>query len=167
YRDTGQIQHLGVSLSPLADASRCLAHPHMEVVQLPCNAWDQRPMQRGILSAAKEGGRLCCVRSVYLQGLLTLSPEAVATRLPAAVEASRRWHAFTEQQGLSPLELAVRFGVALDVPLVVGAETPGQLRETIALVKRGPLPLESIAALAEAVAPALEDSILEPWTWPR
>ena len=162
----GRIQHLGVSLSSLQDAPHCLAHPDMEILQLPCNAWDRRPSRLGILDAAGRNGQLCCVRSVYLQGLLALSPAAVSERLPMAHEASRRWHAFASEKGLSPTELAIRFALTLDAPLVIGAETPEQVRETAELVRQDPLPEELVDELDTALAPALEDEILEPWRWP-
>jgi aryl-alcohol dehydrogenase-like predicted oxidoreductase len=166
YRRAGRIEHLGVSLSPLDDAPRCLAHPVMELLQVPCNAWDMRPVRLGIIEAAKNNGQLCCVRSIYLQGLLTMTPEAVAARLPAAEPAARAWHAFASEKRMSPRELAVRFGMSLNIPLVVGAETPEQISETTELAGRGPLHSETIEELSAAIAPLVADEILEPWRWP-
>jgi len=167
HRRAGNIEHLGVSLSPLEDAPRCLAHPAIEVLQLPCNAWDRRPMRRGILDAVQRNGQLCCVRSIYLQGLLTISPQAVAARLHAAEGASRTWHAFAASKDMSTKELAVRFGMTLGAPLVIGAETPEQITETIALARRGPLPIQTVEELAAAIDPVVTDEILEPWRWPQ
>ena len=165
HRRAGNFEHLGVSLSPLADAPRCLAHPAMEVIQLPCNAWDRRPMCLGVIEEANKTGRLCCVRSIYLQGLLTMPPQAIAARLPAAESASRAWHAFAASKNMSPKELAVRFGMTLAAPLVIGAETPEQITETVALARRGPLRLETIEELSTAMDPLVTDEILEPWRW--
>lgn len=165
-RDQGQIAHLGVSLSSLEDAPRCLANPAMEVLQLPCNAWDRRPIQQGVFENARKNGRLCCARSLYLQGLLTLPPEDAAARLPGAERAARCWQEFAERQQLSQKELAIRFGMSLGVPLVIGVETPHQLRETVALARCGPLDREAVSALAAALDPVLDDEILEPWRWP-
>ncbi|MCX5769347.1 MAG: aldo/keto reductase [Candidatus Hydrogenedentes bacterium] len=166
HRRAGRIEHLGVSLSPLEDAPRCLAHPAIEVLQLPCNAWDRRPMRLGIIDNARKNGQLCCVRSIYLQGLLTMSPESIGARLPAAEGASRAWHAFAASKNMSTKELAVRFGMTLGAPLVIGAETPEQIRATIALARRGPLLVETIEELAATIDPLVTDDILEPWRWP-
>ena len=167
HRRAGNFEHLGVSLSPLEDAPRCLAHPAIEVLQLPCNAWDRRPMQLGIIDNARKNGQLCCVRSIYLQGLLAMSPESVAARLPAAEGAARAWHAFASSNGMSPNELAIRFAMTLAAPLVIGAETPEQITETIALARRGPLPIQTVEELAAAIDPVVTDEILEPWRWPQ
>ncbi|MFP4501270.1 MAG: aldo/keto reductase [Candidatus Hydrogenedentota bacterium] len=163
----GHIRHLGVSLSELNDAPRCLAHPDLAVLQLPCNAWDRRPIDSGLLERAQAADRLCCVRSLYLQGLLTMPPEAAATRLPAAKEASERWHAFAREHGMQPPELAIRFGLALDTPLVIGAETPEQVEATIAWAHGPAVTRELLDDLAARLAPSLEDMIISPWHWPE
>jgi len=89
-RDAGMILHLGVSLNSPAEAERCLAHADMEILQVACNAWDRRMPRLGVLDRARNTGRLCCARSIYLKGLLTLPPEEVAVRMGFAREASIR-----------------------------------------------------------------------------
>ncbi len=165
-REEGHIRYLGVSLSPLGDAPRCIAHPDMDVLQLPCNAWDRRPIETGVLDTARGNGKLCCVRSLYLQGLLTLSPSEAVARLPKAEEVARRWHAFAESQSISVAELAIRFGMNLETPLVVGADSSEQLEKTLAWMRQGPLAASVLEALAEALGSAVDDEILEPWRWP-
>jgi len=166
YRASGRIQHLGVSISPPEEAAACLAHPQMAVLQMPCNAWDRRLRDQGVFEAARQASKLSCVRSVYLQGLLSLPPDAVAQKLPAAHAASLRWQAFAREQGCSPVELALRFALTLDLPLVVGAESPGQLRETAAWMGKGPLPPKLVEALEKAMTPVVSAAIVEPWRWP-
>lgn len=166
YRECGRIRHLGVSLSSPAEAARCLAHPHMEVLQIACNAWDRRMGRLGVLDTARAGGRLCCARSIYLQGLLTISEEAVAVRLPRARDAAARWHAFCAARAIPPVEFAVRFASGLGVPLVVGAESPEQIRGTLALMQRDPLPKSTVIELGETMDPVLSEDLLDPWRWP-
>jgi len=167
WRAAGRIRHLGVSVAGPEEFARCLAHPHMEILQVPCNAWDRRLIQQGAFEAAHAKSTLCCVRSIYLQGLLTLPAAAVANRLPIAGAASERWHAFCSRHALRPQEAAVRFALGLQVPLVVGAESPDQLRDTLSLMKQGPLPPEMRDDLARTLDPVVKDEILEPWRWPK
>ena len=164
-RAEGRARHLGVSLSPLKDAPRCIEHPALDVLQIPCNAWDTRPLRLGIFDAARDADKLCCVRSVYLQGLLTMPRERAAAMLPPAAAAARAWHKFAADARLDPKEAAVRFGMALGAPLVIGAETAAQLRETLEFARRGQLGPESIEAMAAAIDPVINDKILEPWKW--
>ena len=165
YRDAGRIQHLGVSLDSPDEVSRCLSHPAMEVLQVACNAWDRRMPRLCVLGTARENGQLCCVRSIYLQGLLTMPPEHAAARLPIAREASVRWHGLAARHGMSVKEMAVRFALQLDAPLVVGAESADQVCETVALAQLRPLPPEVLAALDESLDPVVDDTILTPRCW--
>ena len=165
YRRSGRFQHLGVSLNSPTEAARCLAHPDMEVLQIACNAWDRRMTRLGVLETARTNGRLCCVRSIYLKGLLTLPVEEVAARLPIAREASTRWHGVAARYGVSPVELAVRFAMTLEQPLVVGAETPAQIADTVRIAHRGPLSHDIIDALGAALDPVVDDTILTPRRW--
>jgi aryl-alcohol dehydrogenase-like predicted oxidoreductase len=165
YRDTGRILHLGVSLNSPSQAERCLGHPDMEVLQVACNAWDRRMLRLGVVSRARENGRLCCVRSVYLKGLLVLSIEEVAQRMPFAKEASMLWNGLARRYDLSPSEMAIRFAVGLDAPLVVGAEAAEQIVDTARIVQKGPLEQEVIDAISTTLDPVLTDTILTPRLW--
>ena len=164
-RDAGRIEHLGVSLERPGDAEASLAHADMEVLQVAANAWDRRARRLGVFDIARGKGRLCCVRSIFLKGLLTLSPEVVAKRLPFAREASVRWHAVAVCHDIGASELAVRYAMGLGQPLVVGAESPEQVADTVRLARLEPLPGEVVAELEEALDPVVEDRILEPREW--
>ena len=165
YRDAGRIQHVGVSVSRSRDARACVEQPDMEVLQVPCNAWDRRMQRLGVLETAADTGRLCCIRSIYLKGLLTLGPQAVAERLPAAHQASLRWQAVTERYDIPPVEMAVRYALTFGLPLVVGAESPGQVRDTARLAQLEPLTPDVVEALAEEIDPLVDEAILFPWHW--
>lgn len=165
YRRLGRIEHLGVSLLSPEEPQGALDNPDISVIQVPCNAWDRRAMESGLLDAARAKNKLCCVRSIYLQGLLTLSPEAVGERLPAAAAAARRWHDLLRAWGMTPPEAAVRFARTLDAPLVVGAESAAQIAETARLASLPPLPQDQVSELAAAMDPLLNREVLEPWRW--
>ena len=167
HRAAGRIKHLGASLLGPDEAPRCLAHPDVEILQAPSNAWDRRLVERGVFEEARSRGQLCCVRSVYLQGLLTLLPEQVATRLPAARPAAECWHALASRAGIAPVAMALRYALGLDVPLVVGADSPEQIAETVALAEAGPLPAALVEEIAQELDPVLNETIIEPWRWEK
>lgn len=165
YRRGGHIAHLGASLRTIRDAPLCLNHHDMEIIQAPCNAWDRRADEWGVLRSARERGQLPCVRSVYLQGLLVLPLEEVARRLPAAKDAAQAWHELADRFGMSPPELALRYALTLHAPLVVGAESPEQVTRTAAWVKGEPLSAQAVETIAQAMDPLLTEHILEPVRW--
>lgn len=166
-RKEGRIEHLGVSLASPEEAKRCLDHPHVEVLQAACNAWDYRMPRLGVFGAAARNGQLVCVRSVYLQGLLTLPVETAAQRLPVARDAAIRWHTLAAEFGIAPKELAVRFALGLDRPLVIGAESPGQVRETLSLARMEPLPQAVLERLRAYLDPVVHERILDPRWWTK
>ncbi|NUM53851.1 MAG: aldo/keto reductase [Candidatus Hydrogenedentes bacterium] len=163
----GRVNHLGVSLRTPEDAPAALACRDIAIIQAPCNAWDRRMAERGHLAASRQLGKLCCVRSIYLQGLLTMPPDRVRARLPRAEGASARWWDLANEFGVSVKELAMRYALALGAPLVVGAESVTQLEETVALASLEPLPPDALARIAEAMDPLVSEEILEPFRWER
>lgn len=167
YQRAGCVETLGVSLTTAGSHLDAVHHPAVEVLQAPCNAWDQRVLRAGLLTRARRLGKLCCVRSIYLQGLLTMAPEAVARSLPHARRASEVWHELARKQGSAPAELAMRFALSLDVPLVVGAESVPQVRDTLRMAALPPLTPEEVARIHEAMTPALSLEVLEPMRWPK
>jgi aryl-alcohol dehydrogenase-like predicted oxidoreductase len=164
-RDAGLVCHLGVSVYEVADARRALAHPAIEIVQVPCNAWDQSMLTAGVLEEAHARDKLCVVRSVLLQGLLVLSPAEVEQRLPAAYEAAQIWHAVAVELGCPVTTLAVRFALSLAVPLVLGVEIPAQLEDDLALLAAPPLSAAEREHLRQRLAPHLTPRITNPTHW--
>jgi aryl-alcohol dehydrogenase-like predicted oxidoreductase len=166
-RDNGRIKYIGVSVYSVAEAHRALEHPAIDVIQIPCNAWDQRMKTAGIFEIAKSMDKLCFIRSIYLQGLLALSPESVAARLPHAQTAARKWHKLAAQYNIAPVTFAMRFARSLDLPLVIGAETLQQLRDNISLLKEAPLENKIIESIQRKMSLLVNDSILNPSQWNR
>jgi aryl-alcohol dehydrogenase-like predicted oxidoreductase len=136
----GLVKYLGVSTYWPNEALRALENPQIQIVQVPCNAWDQRMKSSDVFEFAKSLNNLCFVRSIYLQGLLTMPPEAVGKRLPKAAEASQRWHELAASYNLRPIELAMGFAKSLQQPLVVGVDDTAQVIENISLYESIDLP---------------------------
>jgi aryl-alcohol dehydrogenase-like predicted oxidoreductase len=108
-----------------------------EAVQIPLNIFDHRLLRAGALELMRAAGKIVFVRSVFLQGLLTMSPD----RLPAHLSGAKAYlvtlHKLAEREGMSVEELAVAF--VRDLPgvhsLVIGAETPEQVRANVRMVE--------------------------------
>lgn len=167
FKSEGYIGHLGVSLVSAGAHQEAIEHPGVEVLQAPCNAWDQRLLLAGLLSRARQAGKLCCVRSIYLQGLLAMTPEAVGMKLALARRASEIWCELASEHGCSPAELAMRFALSLDAPLVIGAESSPQLRETVRMATLPSLTFEQADRIHERMEPVLSLDVIEPNRWPR
>lgn len=166
-KEEGLVGYLGVSVYDVEEARRALQHPDIQVVQIPCNLWDQSMLEEGIFKLAEKMKKLCFVRSIYLQGLLVISPAQVVEKLPWAVDASRRWFELAETMDSAPKELAFRFALSLNCPLVVGAETVEQVEENIKLSQQKPLSKGQIKQIRRTIAPLVDAQITNPCLWQR
>lgn len=137
-----------------------------EVVQLPMNVLDHRPIRNGILEMLRESGKIVFVRSVFLQGLIYISEEELAARLPEAVEPVAALRALSEAYGVPLAQTAVSF--VRDMPgvasLVVGAETKEQVRDNLALIDGPALPEELRERLLARLA-NVPNRVLTPGMW--
>lgn len=119
---------LGVSCYSPSDAAAVRARFPIAAAQIPGNAFDQR-----LASATGLGDLVIWLRSVFLQGLLLLTPEQVAARIPAAAAAATAWSAWCRDHGLPPLQAAL--GILKALPgvryCVVGVDRLSQLDEIL------------------------------------
>jgi len=159
------VRYLGVSVYTPDDARRALEHADIKVVQVPCSLWDQRMLREGIFDMAKKKSKLCFVRSIYLQGLLLLSPQDVMKKLPLAKQASQKWYELAAQFGMLPKHLSIGFGLSLDVPLVIGVESIQQLNENAQLFQQAPISADVSEGIRSQLSPFLSDEIVDPSLW--
>jgi aryl-alcohol dehydrogenase-like predicted oxidoreductase len=161
----GRVRYLGASVYGVDAARAAMENPDVDLIQVPCNAWDARMREAGVFESAKRRDKLCFVRSIYLQGLLTLPVAQVERWLPAAAETARRWHAAASACGVSPKVLAFRFALAIGAPLVVGAETAAQVQENVELLLVPPLTERDIRRIRRAMG-SIPEEVLLPSLWP-
>lgn len=161
----GLVKYLGVSVYSPDDAHRALEHPDVQIVQISCNAWDQRVFEKGIFDLAKKKGKLCFVRGVFLQGLLLLSPEEVSKKLPMAKRAAQKWHVLADEFDMGTKRLSMRFALSLNVPLIVGVENVQQLEEDIKMCEETPLSPNMVEKIQSEVSPFISENIVNPTSW--
>lgn len=159
-REAGLAHKIGVSTySPEQTLVLFDRHP-FDMVQIPLPPIDARWRQCGALDLLKEQGVEIHVRSVFLQGLLLMTPETLPAWSAPWSELLRGWHNWLRDEGLSPVEAAMALTAAnpqID-RIVVGVLNEAQLRE-IAL---------SAQALAPHLPPRLmttDEGLLDPSSW--
>lgn len=67
------IRHFGVSVYHPEEALRLIQQPHIDIIQVPFNVLDRRLIDNGFFKMAQTLQKPVFVRSLYLQGLLTLN----------------------------------------------------------------------------------------------
>jgi aryl-alcohol dehydrogenase-like predicted oxidoreductase len=98
----------------------------------------------GLFERAREAGKTVFVRSMFLQGLVTLSPEDAARRLPVCARAVETLDAFCVAHGIARRSFAVSYARhrSQDAMLVAGADTTHQLLENHTLSLEPMYPVE-------------------------
>lgn len=142
----------------------------VDVIQFPANLLDGR--MDGEMSRQQQHGRTVIVRSLLLQGLIMADPEAGPVghhRSPELTVMARPYlrgiRGIATAYGVGVLEMAVRWVWYLmpDI-MVVGAETPEQVREIARAWKQGPLPDEIIYAILE-LRENIPELVISPRMW--
>ncbi len=165
---SGSIEGFGASVYRLAVAERLIATTPIAALQVPANIADNRFEQAGLLKAASKLNIAVFVRSVFLQGILLMTPErlpdhlkAFAPLLAALADAARR-------SGRSVLELLI--AAIRDVPgvtsLVLGVDTAWQLEPNMRALLAPPVPPNIREDLMQS-ASRIPPEILMPTNWKR
>lgn len=165
-RAEGRCEKLGVSVYEPEELELALRISAMEYIQIPYNVFDHRWTSSGLIERAVEAGRTIMIRSVFLQGLLLMSPEDANTKLPESAPWLERWFAIVEKTGRAADDLAIAFTRTM-IPegrLVLGAEAVEQVRANAALIgaRLNKSELSMFAGLGEA--PRI---VFDPRVWPK
>jgi len=164
-RDEGLVEKVGVSVYTADEIRQILARHAIELVQLPLNALDQRPLQSGAIEALRERGVEVHIRSAFLQGLLLAPPERIPPQLAALQPALAAWHARIHRLGLTPLTATLGFlkGIAGLGTVLCGATQTQEWQEVVAAFAAAPaLPQETFADLA-----ITDEALIDPRHWPK
>jgi aryl-alcohol dehydrogenase-like predicted oxidoreductase len=164
-REHGLIKYIGLSAYTVKEAREALKHPRIDAIQVPCNAWDHRMKTEEIFDSARQLGKLCFVRSIYLQGLLAMTPEEIKLRLPSSHQAARHWQKIAGRFGEPPTQLAMRFVLSLGLPVVVGAENARQVENNIELMQKLPMSEREMEEIYAEINPLVNENILNPSQW--
>ncbi len=130
----GFVQKMGASVYDVQHIDALLAHFPIDLIQLPVSVFDQRLVASGHLHELKARGIEIHARSVFLQGLLLMPPEALPERFQPVRGHIAAYREFLRGQGVSPVEAALGFALALpeiDV-MICGVNDLRQFQELIA-----------------------------------
>ena len=149
--DRGYTDLIGASVYTNEDVEHVLRFPEYDSIQVPMSIFDQRLIHTGAIEKLSEAGVTVFVRSVFLQGLFFMDPDAMTE--PVFVEEVaprvRKLREYAEREGMSVGELAITF--IRDLPgvasLVLGADNPDQVRANVKYFDMKPISEETTAAL--------------------
>jgi len=132
-RDEGRIDNVGVSIYSPDDALLAANSEIIDFIQVPYNALDHRLERNGFFQLAKRNSKTVFVRSVFLQGLLTMDPDAFPDYVAHARDRARAFRMICTEAGYDLVDgcLAyVKNNKDIDY-LVFGVNNLSQLNEIV------------------------------------
>ena len=135
-----------------------------ELVQLPINVLDQRLLTDGTIRALAARGVEIHARSIFLQGLLLIPPDAIPAPLGGLRDPVANFQKLAAARRLSPLEAAL--GFVLRIPEIrvglCGVQALGEFDALLAAAKRS----ADLDPRWFADARCDEPELLDPSAWP-
>lgn len=132
----GYTDSVGASVYGAAEIDEMLKFEEYTTTQIPMSIFDQRLIALGTVDKLKDHGITVFVRSVFLQGLFFLDPDNLDDPILVehAIPKIRLLREIAASEGMTVAQLAIAFmrdtvGVT---SLVLGADTPDQVRDNIA-----------------------------------
>lgn len=133
--DHGYTDKVGVSIYTAEDIDGMLPYDIFSVTQVPMSIFDQRLIACGAISKLAERDYTVFVRSVFLQGLFFLEPDAMddPILLNHAAPKIRTLRQIAAGEGMTVAQLAIAFmrDCAGVTSLVLGADKPVQVESNI------------------------------------
>ena len=142
----GYTDKVGVSVYTAEDIAGMLQYDIFSLTQVPMSIFDQQLITGGWIDQLKAHDYTVYVRSVFLQGLFFLNPDTMTDPilLEHAAPKLRLLRQVAEEENMTLAQLAIAF--IRDCPgvtsLVLGADTPEQVRENLAQFATAPLSQE-------------------------
>jgi aryl-alcohol dehydrogenase-like predicted oxidoreductase len=162
-KQSGWTRRIGASVYDSEQLTLVENRFNPELVQLPLNALDRRPIELGVLKRLKADGIEIHARSVFLQGLLLMKPDAMSEFFAAARNAVAGLHRRWEEHGLDALAGCLAF--VLQQPdvdaAIIGVNRCSELDEIIAAVRS-----LSKSAIEMGPTPKIDSIVLDPSRWP-
>ena len=165
-KNEGLADGVGISFSEKGRLMDYCSDIPLDCIQIPANMLDNAEIRNGDVKKLSDKGIAVFVRSVYLQGLFFKDTSNLPENIKGEKPLLDKLHSLADDFGFTMAEMALGFirdteGIA---SLVMGADTPDQLRESVNLLEGSPLPEElkkEIITLSENINPRLT----QPWTW--
>ena len=162
-KDMGLVQKIGASLYSPQELNHLLEKYTPDIVQAPINVFNQRMIQNGHLQHFNRLGVEIHTRSVFLQGLLLMSPEELPVHFNSIRNLMLQYREVLQKQNIDPLEAALKF--VYQQPeidnIIVGVNNQLHLEEIIKVVRN----IETIGNLDFSGYAVQDESIINPSLW--
>jgi aryl-alcohol dehydrogenase-like predicted oxidoreductase len=156
----------GLSVYSPNEIEETLEDDEIDIYQAPLNVWDNRLIKTGIMKKICSKNKTLFARSIFLQGLFFLPHKQIIERCPEASKYHEKLSFISAKYRVPIDQLAFCFvrDNLNNGHLVIGAESPEQIINNIALLKKAALPSEIINEIERNFSDVPE-TIINPTLW--
>lgn len=142
-QNCGAVEKIGISIYAPSELDQLMPNMHFDLVQAPVSVLDSRMLDSGWLERLSTLGCELHVRSVFLQGLLLMSPNNRPAQFDRWQPLWSIWNAWLSDSGLTPLQACLRhvFSTPGIAKVVLGIESVAQLEQILSATEGGLPPL--------------------------
>ncbi|MDB5815206.1 MAG: aldo/keto reductase family protein [Rhodocyclales bacterium] len=160
-RAQGMARSIGVSVYDADEIDTVLARYTPDWIQLPCSVLDQRLISSGHLASLADRGIKVQARSLLLQGVVNILPQALPEPLQTLHEPLTRLRQAASRYSIGPIDMSLAWAAAqpeIDLA-VIGVTTVDELRQCAEAFSRD--------VVADWVTFACDDAlVVDPRKWP-
>ena len=132
-KDRGYVENIGISIYNPGQLPKLIENYDLDIVQCPMNIFDTRMQDSGWLDRLRRDNIEIHVRSIFLQGLLLMKPEARPSKLASYEQLWMSWDNWLLENNLSALDACVNW--ILGVPelsrILIGVQSSEQLQQIL------------------------------------
>jgi len=157
---------IGISVYSYKDALKALDLNDIDMIQMPFNIFDQAYYSKGIFLEAKKRNKIVLLRSVFLQGLLLMDIKDLSANQKHFEKYLKKRDELCKSLKMDKKELAMGYVKkrASGSFIVLGAEIPSQVTETISILNNSDMS-EVNAKIIEKELAVLDENIINPSKW--
>ena len=151
-KDIGTVEKIGVSIYAPEELEVITKNFSLDLIQAPFNLIDRRLYTTGWLQKLKDNGIEIHTRSVFLQGLLLLSKEAIEPKFMPWNNLWIKWHKWLSENNVSAIQACLEYPLSFSEidRIVVGTDNVNQLQQIIdASCNAGQLDLPDLECISE------------------
>jgi len=137
----GLIRKIGVSIYDPAELDALRSRYEFDIVQAPFNIMDRRLIDSGWLRRLADQGTELHVRSVFLQGLLLMTPADRPKKFNRWASLWSKLEYWLKHIELTPLQACLRYALSISEinKIIIGVDNLNQLKEILGATV-GPVP---------------------------
>jgi aryl-alcohol dehydrogenase-like predicted oxidoreductase len=135
----GYIKKIGISLYSPKEINNNTRKFKIDVVQIPLNVFDQRFLKNNFLSKLKRKNIEIHVRSIFLQGLLTLTFDNLPKKFRSFKNTFKNWENFIKVNNSSAIKQCLTFVTNIDEidKIVIGVDSSEDLNALFSRISAG------------------------------